>query len=185
MVSKREAAEVQDWMARMLGGTSRIATELPAHTPYADALPEVATALPRRTSIILRCPPRRPNSTRRRVKRGAWSVGRRKPKRRSCRRPVPSGAGARARRKSRRTTSRRRVPSRRPNVRKRSGAPRFVLQILDTHGQWRKWGPILANGLDVGRVPSSIDFPDLNGLAVRHLRFRHDHETLVVDDLGA
>jgi hypothetical protein len=61
----------------------------------------------------------------------------------------------------------------------------YTLQILDTNGQWRDWGPIHANGLNVGRAKNSADFPGLSSMAVRHMKFSYDRTTLTVEDLGS
>jgi pSer/pThr/pTyr-binding forkhead associated (FHA) protein len=61
----------------------------------------------------------------------------------------------------------------------------FVLQIFDISGQWRDWGPIHASGMNVGRAKTSADFPGLSTMAVKHMKFRYDKATLVVDDLGS
>ncbi|WP_406695974.1 FHA domain-containing protein [Singulisphaera sp. Ch08] len=61
----------------------------------------------------------------------------------------------------------------------------FTLQILDHQGQWRDWGPIHANGLNVGRAKTSAEFPGLSSMAVRHMKLRYDRTTLVVEDLGS
>jgi pSer/pThr/pTyr-binding forkhead associated (FHA) protein len=62
---------------------------------------------------------------------------------------------------------------------------RFSIQILDSQGEWRDWGPIPANGLNIGRAKNSADFPGLASMAVRHLRFGYDNGPLVVEDLGS
>jgi pSer/pThr/pTyr-binding forkhead associated (FHA) protein len=62
---------------------------------------------------------------------------------------------------------------------------RYSIQILDSHGEWRDWGPIPANGLNIGRAKNSADFPGLASMAVRHLRFGYDAGPLVVEDLGS
>jgi len=62
---------------------------------------------------------------------------------------------------------------------------RYVLQILDSQGQWRDWGPIPANGINIGRSKNSADFPGLGSMAVRHLRLGYDHHQLLVEDLGS
>lgn len=62
---------------------------------------------------------------------------------------------------------------------------RFSIQILDSHGEWRDWGPIPANGLNIGRAKNSADFPGLASMALRHLRFGYDRGPLVVEDLGS
>ena len=61
----------------------------------------------------------------------------------------------------------------------------FVLQILDISGQWRDWGPIHASGMNVGRAKSSADFPGLSTMAVKHMKFRYERNSLVVEDLGS
>jgi len=61
----------------------------------------------------------------------------------------------------------------------------FTLQILDQHGQWRDWGPIHANGLNVGRAKNSAEFPGLSSMAVRHMKFRYEKSGLEVEDLGS
>ena len=61
----------------------------------------------------------------------------------------------------------------------------FTLQILDNQGQWRDWGPIHANGLNVGRAKTSAEFPGLSSMAVKHMKLRYDRTTLVVEDLGS
>ncbi|WP_154673705.1 FHA domain-containing protein [Singulisphaera acidiphila] len=61
----------------------------------------------------------------------------------------------------------------------------FTLQILDNQGQWRDWGPIHANGLNVGRAKTSAEFPGLSSMAVRHMKLRYERTTLVVEDLGS
>jgi pSer/pThr/pTyr-binding forkhead associated (FHA) protein len=61
----------------------------------------------------------------------------------------------------------------------------FVLQILDIGGQWRDWGPIHASGMNVGRAKNSADFPGLSTMAVKHMKFRYDRTSLVVEDLGS
>jgi pSer/pThr/pTyr-binding forkhead associated (FHA) protein len=62
---------------------------------------------------------------------------------------------------------------------------RYSIQILDSQGEWRDWGPIPANGLNIGRAKNSADFPGLASMAVRHLRFGYDHGALAVEDLGS
>ena len=62
---------------------------------------------------------------------------------------------------------------------------RYSIQILDSHGEWRDWGPIPANGLNIGRAKHSADFPGLASMAVRHLRLGYDRDRLVVEDLGS
>jgi pSer/pThr/pTyr-binding forkhead associated (FHA) protein len=62
---------------------------------------------------------------------------------------------------------------------------RFTIQILDSHSQWRDWGPIPANGINIGRSRNSADFPGLASMAVRHLRLGYDHHHLMVEDLGS
>jgi pSer/pThr/pTyr-binding forkhead associated (FHA) protein len=62
---------------------------------------------------------------------------------------------------------------------------RYTLQILDSGAQWRDWGPIHASGLNVGRSKSSADFPGLNTMAVRHMKFSYDRAGLTVEDLGS
>jgi pSer/pThr/pTyr-binding forkhead associated (FHA) protein len=62
---------------------------------------------------------------------------------------------------------------------------RYAIQILDSHGQWRDWGPIPANGINIGRARNSADFPGLASMAVRHLRLGYDHHQLLVEDLGS
>jgi pSer/pThr/pTyr-binding forkhead associated (FHA) protein len=62
---------------------------------------------------------------------------------------------------------------------------RFSIQILDSHGEWRDWGPIPANGLSIGRAKNSSEFPGLASMAVRHLRFGYDQGRLAVEDLGS
>jgi pSer/pThr/pTyr-binding forkhead associated (FHA) protein len=59
------------------------------------------------------------------------------------------------------------------------------LQILDISGQWRNWGPISATGINVGRAKNSADFPGLCTMAVKHMKFRYERGSLVVDDLGS
>lgn len=61
----------------------------------------------------------------------------------------------------------------------------FTLQILDNQGQWRDWGPIHANGLNVGRAKTSAEFPGLSSMAVRHMKLRYDRTSLIVEDLGS
>jgi|GEM_PF-1367820 len=61
----------------------------------------------------------------------------------------------------------------------------FTLQILDNQGQWRDFGPIHANGLNVGRAKNSAEFPGLASMAVRHMKLRYERTTLVVEDLGS
>src|SRR5262249_16278953 len=61
----------------------------------------------------------------------------------------------------------------------------YILQILDLGGQWRDWGPIHASGKTVGRSRSSGEFPGLSSMAVKHMKFRYDRPTLVVDDAGS
>jgi pSer/pThr/pTyr-binding forkhead associated (FHA) protein len=61
----------------------------------------------------------------------------------------------------------------------------YSIQILDSHGEWRDWGPIPANGLNIGRAKNSADFPGLASMAVRHLRFGYNNGPLVVEDLGS
>jgi pSer/pThr/pTyr-binding forkhead associated (FHA) protein len=61
----------------------------------------------------------------------------------------------------------------------------YVLQILDLGGQWRDWGPIHASGMNVGRAKSSADFPGLSTMAVKHMKFRYEKTTLMVEDLGS
>jgi pSer/pThr/pTyr-binding forkhead associated (FHA) protein len=62
---------------------------------------------------------------------------------------------------------------------------RHSIQILDAQSEWRDWGPIPANGLNIGRAKNSADFPGLASMAVRHLRFAYDNGPLVVEDLGS
>jgi pSer/pThr/pTyr-binding forkhead associated (FHA) protein len=62
---------------------------------------------------------------------------------------------------------------------------RYSIEILDSHAEWRNWGPIPANGLNIGRAKNSGDFPGLASMAVRHLRFGYDNGLLVVEDLGS
>jgi pSer/pThr/pTyr-binding forkhead associated (FHA) protein len=62
---------------------------------------------------------------------------------------------------------------------------RYSIQILDSHGEWRDWGPIPANGLNIGRAKNSSDFPGLASMAVRHLRFGYNNGQLVLEDLGS
>jgi pSer/pThr/pTyr-binding forkhead associated (FHA) protein len=61
----------------------------------------------------------------------------------------------------------------------------YTLQILDTSGPWRDWGPIHASGMNVGRAQNSADFPGLNTMAIKHMRFSYDNGGLVVEDLGS
>jgi pSer/pThr/pTyr-binding forkhead associated (FHA) protein len=61
----------------------------------------------------------------------------------------------------------------------------YSIQILDSHGQWRDWGLIPANGLNIGRAKNSSDFPGLASMAVRHLRLGYDQGRLAVEDLGS
>ena len=61
----------------------------------------------------------------------------------------------------------------------------YTLQVLDKSGQWRDWGPIHANGLNVGRSKASGDFPGLNTMAVRHMKFGYNKAKLMVEDLGS
>ena len=61
----------------------------------------------------------------------------------------------------------------------------YTLQILDNQGQWRDWGPIHANGLNVGRSKTSAEFPGLSSMAVRHMKLRYERTSLVVEDLGS
>jgi hypothetical protein len=61
----------------------------------------------------------------------------------------------------------------------------YTLQILDNQGQWRDWGPIHANGLNVGRAKNSSEFPGLSSMAVRHMKLRYERTSLVVEDLGS
>src|SRR5262249_14713174 len=62
---------------------------------------------------------------------------------------------------------------------------RYMLQILDGAAQWRDWGPLHAHGLNVGRAKNSADFPGLNTMAVRHMKFSYDRAGLMVEDLGS
>jgi hypothetical protein len=62
---------------------------------------------------------------------------------------------------------------------------RYAIQILDSHGQWRDWGPIPANGINIGRARNSADFPGLASMAIRHFRLGYDHHKLLVEDLGS
>jgi pSer/pThr/pTyr-binding forkhead associated (FHA) protein len=62
---------------------------------------------------------------------------------------------------------------------------RYMLQILDGAAQWRDWGPLHAGGLNVGRARSSAEFPGLNTMAVRHMKFSYDRAGLMVEDLGS
>ena len=55
---------------------------------------------------------------------------------------------------------------------------RYSIEILDSHAEWRNWGPIPANGLNIGRAKNSGDFPGLASMAVRHLRFGYDNGLL-------
>lgn len=62
----------------------------------------------------------------------------------------------------------------------------YMLQIFDSEGRWCDWGPIHGSGLPVGRSKSSANFPGLNTMAVRHMRFSYEGRSgLVVDDLGS
>lgn len=65
--------------------------------------------------------------------------------------------------------------------------PRQVktLQLLASNGQWYDWGPIHAKGLNVGRAKGSADFPGLNSMAVRHMKFSYSRTNLTVEDLGS
>jgi pSer/pThr/pTyr-binding forkhead associated (FHA) protein len=62
---------------------------------------------------------------------------------------------------------------------------RYMLQVLDGGAQWRDWGPLHASGLNVGRAKSSAEFPGLNTMAVRHMKFSYDRAGLMVEDLGS
>lgn len=61
----------------------------------------------------------------------------------------------------------------------------YTLQILDTSGQWRDWGPIHASGMTLGHAKISADFPGLSTMAVKHMRFSYDKGGLIVEDLGS
>jgi pSer/pThr/pTyr-binding forkhead associated (FHA) protein len=62
---------------------------------------------------------------------------------------------------------------------------RYSIQVLDSGGQWRDWGPIHANGVNIGRSRNSADFPALGTMAVKHMRLSYDHNVLMVEDLGS
>jgi pSer/pThr/pTyr-binding forkhead associated (FHA) protein len=61
----------------------------------------------------------------------------------------------------------------------------YAIQILDANGQWREWGPISAQGLNVGRARQTPDFPALMSLAVRHMRLSYEESELQVEDQGS
>lgn len=61
----------------------------------------------------------------------------------------------------------------------------LTLQILDGQGQWHPWATIGAGGLKVGRTEKSAQFPELNSMAVKHMRIRPDGAKIVVEDLGS
>lgn len=62
----------------------------------------------------------------------------------------------------------------------------LTLQILDRSGRWHPWTTIGAGGVKVGRSSEkSSNFPELNGLASRHMRIGVDGSKLVVEDLGS
>ncbi len=60
----------------------------------------------------------------------------------------------------------------------------YTLQILDRNGQWQPWSTIGTGGLKVGRTERSSQFPELNSMAVKHLKLSYDGTRLLAEDQG-
>lgn len=62
----------------------------------------------------------------------------------------------------------------------------FMLQILDSKGQWCDWQRIGQQGFRMGRSSKTTkQTSELNSMAHRHLQLSYDGKDLVVEDLGS
>ena len=61
----------------------------------------------------------------------------------------------------------------------------LTLQIMDQRGQWHNWSTLSASGLKIGRAEKTAQFPELNSMAVRHMRVTADGPRIKVEDLGS
>lgn len=56
---------------------------------------------------------------------------------------------------------------------------------MDQRGQWHNWSTLSASGLKIGRAEKTAQFPELNSMAVRHMRVTADGPRIKVEDLGS
>ena len=61
----------------------------------------------------------------------------------------------------------------------------LTLQIFDRSGQWHDWTTLGAGGVKVGRTEKNARFPELNSMAVKHMRIALDGSRIVVEDMGS
>ncbi len=61
----------------------------------------------------------------------------------------------------------------------------LTLQIFDRGGHWHDWTPVGAAGLKIGRTEKNARFPELNSMAVKHMRIGTDGSRIVIEDLGS